>query len=162
MLKACASRINQPLSYIYNHLLYAGIFPDHLRIAVVNLLYSKGDKTSRTDHKPFSLLTIFSKILEKAMHSGLSQHVHTNNKLVTEQCGFRKGISTEDAAFRLTDHHHQVLLLLVEHRASLKSFQALRSPAIPLTSFHVFSVPLISSSVVLCYVLISLPLRLYP
>jgi len=22
MLKACASRINQPLSYIYNHLLY--------------------------------------------------------------------------------------------------------------------------------------------
>jgi len=27
----------------------------------------------------------------------------TNNILVTEQCGFRKGISTEDAAFRLTD-----------------------------------------------------------
>jgi hypothetical protein len=37
------------------------------------------------------------------MHSKLSQHFHTNNILVTEQCGFRKGISTEDAAFRLTD-----------------------------------------------------------
>ena len=33
---------------------------------------------------------------------------------------------------------HQILLLLVEHRASMKSFQALRSPAIPLTSFHDF------------------------
>jgi hypothetical protein len=33
-------------------------------------------------------------------------------------------------------HYHQVLLLLVEHRASMKSFQALRTPAIPLTSFH--------------------------
>jgi len=37
------------------------------------------------------------------MHSRLSQHLHTNNKLVTEQYSFRKGISTEDAAFRLTD-----------------------------------------------------------
>jgi hypothetical protein len=103
MLKACASRINKPLSYIYNHLLYAGIFTDHLRIAVVNLLYKKGDKTSGTDHKPFSSLTILSKALEKAMHSRLSQHMHTNNILVTKLCGFRKGISTEDAAFRLTD-----------------------------------------------------------
>ena len=37
------------------------------------------------------------------MHSRLSEHLHTNNILVTEHCGFRKGISTEDAAFRLTD-----------------------------------------------------------
>ena len=38
------------------------------------------------------------------MHSRLSHHLHTNNILVTEQCGFRKGISTEDAAWRLTDN----------------------------------------------------------
>jgi len=38
---------------------------------------------------------------------------------------------------------HQILLFLVEHRASTKSFQALRSPAIPLTSFHNFLVLLI-------------------
>ena len=37
------------------------------------------------------------------MHSRLSQHLHTNNILVTELYGFRKGISTEDAAFRLTN-----------------------------------------------------------
>jgi len=37
------------------------------------------------------------------MQSSLSQHLHINNILVTEQYGFRKGISTEDAAFRLTD-----------------------------------------------------------
>ena len=50
-----------------------------------------------------SLLMVFSKVLEKAMHSRLSQHLHANNILVTEQCGFRKGRSTKDAAFRLTD-----------------------------------------------------------
>jgi hypothetical protein len=48
----------------------------------------------------------------------------------------------------ITDHH-QVLLLLVEHMTSMKSFQALRSPAIPLTSFHDLPAFLISSSVVL-------------
>jgi len=35
------------------------------------------------------------------MHSRLSQHLHTNNILVSELYGIRKEISTEDAAFRL-------------------------------------------------------------
>ena len=59
-------------------------------------------------------------------------------------------------------HHHQILLLLAEPRASLKSFQAFRSPAIPLTSFHDLLVLLISSSTVLRHVLFGLPLLLYP
>ena len=45
----------------------------------------------------------FSKVLKKATHSTLSQHLHTNNILVTEQYAFKKEISTEDAAFRLKD-----------------------------------------------------------
>jgi hypothetical protein len=49
----------------------------------------------------------------------------------------------------------------VEHRASIKSFQALWSPAIPLTSFHDLPVFLISSSIVLHHVLFGLPLLLY-
>ena len=59
-------------------------------------------------------------------------------------------------------HHHPVILLLVEHRASMKSFQALQSPAIPLTLFHDLPVLLISSSIVLHHILFSLPLPLYP
>jgi hypothetical protein len=55
------------------------------------------------NYRLISILMVFCKVLEKAMHSKLSQHFHTNNILVTEQCGFREGISTEDAAFRLTD-----------------------------------------------------------
>ena len=49
------------------------------------------------------LLTIFSQVLKRAVHCILSQHLHINIVLVTEQYSFRKGISTEDAAFRLTD-----------------------------------------------------------
>ena len=60
------------------------------------------------------------------------------------------------------NHRHQVLLLFVEHRASMKSFHALRFPALPLTSFHDLRVPLIPSSIVLRHVIFGLPLRLYP
>jgi hypothetical protein len=49
------------------------------------------------------LLTVLSEVFEKAMHNRLSQHLHANNILVPEQHGFRKGISTENAAVRLTD-----------------------------------------------------------
>jgi hypothetical protein len=48
----------------------------------------------------------------------------------------------------------------VKNRASMKSFQALRSPAIPLTSFHDLPVPHISSSILLRHVLFGLPLLL--
>jgi len=61
-----------------------------------------------------------------------------------------------------TTCHHQFLSLLVEHRAYMKSFQGLRSPAIPLTSFRDLPVFLISSSIVLRHILFSLPFLLYP
>jgi len=44
----------------------------------------------------------------------------------------------------------------------MKSFQALRSPAIPLTSFHDLPMLPISSSTVLRHILFGLPVRLYP
>jgi hypothetical protein len=56
-----------------------------------------------TNYRPISLLTVSSKVLEKAMHSRLSQHLHTNKTLVTEQYSFRKGISIEDVNCSPTD-----------------------------------------------------------
>jgi hypothetical protein len=55
-----------------------------------------------TNDRPVSLLTFHSKVLKKAMHSRLCKHLHPNSVLVTEQFGFRKGISTVDTAFKLT------------------------------------------------------------
>jgi hypothetical protein len=56
-----------------------------------------------TNYRPFSLLTTFAKALEKVMYSRLSHDMHTNNILVPEHFSFRKGISAESAAFKLTD-----------------------------------------------------------
>jgi hypothetical protein len=69
----------------------------------VKPLHKKGDKYNTTNYRPISLLPIFSKVFEKAMHSTLSHHLYSNNILVPEQLAFRTGTSTEDAAFKLTD-----------------------------------------------------------
>jgi hypothetical protein len=103
ILEACAPLISHPLSYICTHSLHTAVFLDRLKLAVVKPLYKKGDKTSVTNYRSISLLTVFCKVFEKAMHSRLSQHLHTNNILVTQQHGFGKRISTENATFSLTD-----------------------------------------------------------
>jgi len=75
-------------------LLYRGILPDHLKIAIVEPLYKAADKASMTNYRPIPLLTLFPEVLKDSVHRRLTQQLHTNNILVTEQYGFRKGIST--------------------------------------------------------------------
>jgi hypothetical protein len=103
ILKAHASLIGRSLSHIRNHSLYTGVFPDRLiKISIVKPLFKKGDKTSMTNCRPISLLTVFfPKVLEKVMYNRVSHHVHTYNILVSEQFGFRQGKSTDNAAFKL-------------------------------------------------------------
>jgi hypothetical protein len=91
ILKAHASPISRPLSHIYNHTLYTGGFPDHLKISIVKLLFKKGEKTSMTNYRLICLLTVSSKVMEKVMYNRLSHHMHINNVLVPEQFGFRQG-----------------------------------------------------------------------
>jgi hypothetical protein len=52
------------------------------------------------------MLTSFSKVLEKALYNRLIQYLNNNNILNSQQFGFRKKLSTEDAIFRLT---HEIL-----------------------------------------------------
>jgi hypothetical protein len=53
------------------------------------------------NHRTISLLTVFSKVMEKVIYNRLSHHMHTSNILVPEQFGFRQGSSTDNAAFKL-------------------------------------------------------------
>ena len=87
--------ISHSLSCVCNHALYTGILTDHLKIVVVVLLYNKRGKISVTNYWPILLLTIFAKIFEKATSNRLNHDPHTKHILV---------ISTENAAFRLTDN----------------------------------------------------------
>jgi len=83
-----------------NHSLYTGIFSDRLKIEVLKPLYKKETKLVLQIQGLFHYY-LFSEVFQKAIYD--SHHLHTNYTPVTEQCGFREGISTENPAFRLRD-----------------------------------------------------------
>ena len=82
-------------------MLSTGIFPDRLKYAVIKPVFKKGDKQDISNYRPISLLTSFSKVVEKIIYARLHAHIVTNNILVQEQYGFRTKTSTEHAAFAL-------------------------------------------------------------
>jgi len=104
ILKLCGSQISKPLAFIIDKSIKTGVFPECLKYAVITPLHKRGDVPDMANYRPISLLPVFSKIFEKAMHSRLNQHLQTNNILATEQYGFRKGLSTEQATYSLTNN----------------------------------------------------------
>jgi hypothetical protein len=97
LIKKCYPKITNVLTYIINLSLSTGYFPDQLKIAKVKPLYKKGLDTDVGNYRPVSLISVFSKIIEKIMHkrllSFLSNYSIINNKLH----GFCKGKSTNTA-----------------------------------------------------------------
>jgi len=74
-----------------------------MKFSAIKPTYKKGNKMNATNYSPISLLTSFSKVFEKALCIRLTEHFNTNKLLVGNWFGFRKGIATEDAIFKLTN-----------------------------------------------------------
>ena len=54
-----------------------------------------------TKYRPVSLLTSFSKIFEMVKQSRILKHITNYNILNTEQYGFRLGLRTDNATYKL-------------------------------------------------------------
>ena len=65
-----------------------------MKIAKVIPLYKTGDKHHYTNYRPVSLLSQFSKILEKVFTKRLHNFMETHQLLDHSQYGFRKDRST--------------------------------------------------------------------
>jgi hypothetical protein len=103
VLKSCAQYISKPLVYIYNIAINLGSFPDHLKYSVVVPVYKNGDKSLIANYRPISLLPGFSRIYEILIYRRLTQHIQCNNIIVPDHFGFRKGLSTDNATYKLID-----------------------------------------------------------
>jgi len=82
ILKISAPYILSPLTYIFNKTQATGIFPDRLKFSEVKPLFKKGASTEFSNYCPISLLTSFSKIIEKIVYVRLYRHLNVNNILV--------------------------------------------------------------------------------
>ena len=69
LIKKIINEIIEPLTHILNASLTSGIVPDKLKVAKVIPIHKKGSKQDIGNYRPISLLTSFSKILEKMVYS---------------------------------------------------------------------------------------------
>jgi Reverse transcriptase (RNA-dependent DNA polymerase)/Endonuclease-reverse transcriptase len=101
LLKKCGAWIATPLVHVFNYSFYSGQFPEKMKFAVVKPIHKKGDKTECANYRPISLLTSFSKLLEKIMLNKLQEHLKSNSIMSEDQHGYRKGFSTTSATFQM-------------------------------------------------------------
>ena len=65
VIKKCCRELCTPLIIIINRSIREGVFPDMLKIAKVIPIYKKKDRLIPGNYRPVSLLSCFSKIIEK-------------------------------------------------------------------------------------------------
>ena len=75
---------------MFNISLQAGVFPDGMKIARVIPAFKNGNINDFTNYRPISLLSQFSKILEKIFHNRMMSFIEEKNILYESQYGFRK------------------------------------------------------------------------
>lgn len=85
LLKLALPHILHPLLFIFNLSFSTGVFPDTLKTAKVLPLYKKDDPQQPCNYRPISLLSIFSKVLEKLMHSRLSTYLERYDILLADR-----------------------------------------------------------------------------
>ena len=93
-LRSAAVVIAPVLGLLRNACLTLGVFPSCLRISKVILIFKAGDKNNVTNYRFISLLSCFSKILEKLAYPRTIDFLNHENVLLPTQYGFRRNNST--------------------------------------------------------------------
>ena len=75
IIKKIAKEISKPLAHIFNLSFLSGIIPDNLKVALVTPIFKNNDETKFENYRPISVLTCFSKLLEKLMAKRLTMFI---------------------------------------------------------------------------------------
>ena len=102
-LKASLPVLLPVLVELINNSFTDGVFPDCLKLARVIPIFKSGNKSDVDNYRPISILSIFSKIFEKAYFDRLFSFLSKYRILYDKQFGFRPGRSTIDALSELTE-----------------------------------------------------------
>ena len=104
LVKDAANFISYPLTLIYNSSIKNGIFPDLWKIARVAAIFKSGKRCNSNNYRPISVLSIFSRVLEKIVHDQLHEFLKVNGILTNNQYAFRKLYSTIMSLINSTEH----------------------------------------------------------
>ncbi len=104
LLKLAAPIICNSLAYICNLSLCTSVFPSDWKQAKVTPVFKEGDKSDVSNYRPISVLSIVSKILERAVHNQLYTYLTNCNILNQYQSGFRSNHSTATTLLDVSDY----------------------------------------------------------
>ena len=120
MILLCGKEIIVSLQLLFKSMLEEGIFPDDWKKSNVVPVHKKESTNLIKNHRPISLLPIFSKIFERLKFNSLFNYL-MQNKLFTEcQSGFIPGDSALHNCCQL--HRKSIKVLTVTHRLTRGEF----------------------------------------
>jgi hypothetical protein len=95
--------IRNPIYQIFNSSVTTGIVPDKLKISKIIPIYKSGETDSLNNYRPISILSVFSKLLERIIYNKLNKYLKTNQIINRGQYGFQKQHATEHAILDLSN-----------------------------------------------------------
>ena len=101
-VKVAAKELAWPLSMLFNYSFSYGIFPDCLKIAKIIPVFKNGDKSEINNYRPISILSPFSKILEKLIYARTIEFCNKHSIIIPTQYGFRAKHCTSHALLDVT------------------------------------------------------------
>lgn len=117
LLKSCLDSLITPITTLINFSLSEATFHPLLKSAIVSPLLKKHvlPHDDLASYRPISNLNFISKILERIIHSRLSDHLQTFPSISSYQSAYRKYHSTETALLRI---HNDLLLGINQQKLS--------------------------------------------
>ena len=82
-VKIISHDIASILSDIFNKGFETGIFPGHMKIAMISPIFKGRSRLEVLNYRPVSVLPILSKLLEGLLENRLTKH-HDENKIIYE------------------------------------------------------------------------------
>lgn len=99
LIKLAADPLSEPFTQMYNQSIVTGIVPYVLKVFTKMVT----SLTQELNYRPISILSPFSKVLERLIYNQLYDILEKHCILFHYQFGFRKGYSTEQAILEITD-----------------------------------------------------------
>ena len=93
ILKISLPVITPLLTSLCNDCLQYGVFPKCLKIAKVVPIFKSGCNYDICNYRPISILSVFSKIIEKIVYKRTVDFLNKHSVLIPNQYGFRSNIS---------------------------------------------------------------------
>ena len=104
VVKEVFSILISQLTHLFNLTIRTSIFPKAWKEALVIPIPKSGNAKHVQNYRPISLLPLPGKLLEKLIHSQISEHLENISHLTENQHGFRKGHSTIHSVAQVTDY----------------------------------------------------------